>query len=72
MDIPPEMLGTFSLFYQGVKQLAVELVTECHDPDYQATLDNVRRRISKMEEKIFQLELFEDHGSRTQAGNTPA
>lgn len=72
MDIPPEVLETFSLFYQGIKQFAVELVMECHDPNYQATLDNVRRRISKMEEETFQLNLFEYDGSRTQAGSTHA
>lgn len=69
MDIPPEMLEPFSLFYQGLKQMAIGLVMECHDPDYNVTLDNVHRCISRMEEEAFQLKLFEDEGIRMKASS---
>ncbi len=68
MDILPEMLGAFSLFYQAVKQTSVELVMECHDPDYETTLRNVRECISKAEGAAFQLKLFEYEGVRPNAG----
>ncbi len=66
------MLETFSLLYRSVKQMAVELVMECHDPDYEATMDNIRRCISKMEEETFQLNLFEYESLRPKAGNAAA
>ncbi len=66
-DIPPEMHEPLSMFYQGIKQMAVELVMQCHDPDYETTLSNVRQCISKFEEEAFQLRLFEYEGPRTKA-----
>ena len=68
MDIPPDLLGPISQFYQVVKQTAVELVKECHDPDYETTLENVRRCVSKAEEEAFQLRLFEYEDTQPKVG----
>ncbi len=66
-NIPPEIQGPFSMVYQSIKQMAVELVMQCHDPDYETTLSNVRKCISEFEEEAFQLRLFEYEGPRTKA-----
>ena len=66
-DIPPEMQEPLGMLYQGIKQMAVELVMQCHDADYETTLSNVRQCISKFEEEAFQLRLFEYEGPRTKA-----
>ncbi len=60
VKIPPEILEDASAALRLMKNLAFEVLRECHDPDYETTAANVRELFNRMETEAFQLNLFEE------------
>ena len=60
MQIPSDRLELVSTTYQAMKGLTLEVITHCHNPDYETMIEQVRSYFSKLEEEAFQLSLFEE------------
>lgn len=67
MEIPPELVGQASELYQSLKTMTFGIITECHDPDYQAMMENAHNWFNRAETEAFQLTLFEDEAKRKAA-----
>jgi len=63
MQIPSDQLELVSTIYQAMKGLTLEVMTHCHNPDYETTMEQARSYFNKSEEEAFQLSLFEEPSS---------